>query len=118
MDLLQKIIKPYLRNDLPSLQTGEKVEVVTKIKVFDKDSKEEYKPFSFRGTIISQKRPKKITHSFTVLKESSKLVIRQSFFYHSPLIVKIKKMGMINQKIRRAKLYFLERKLAAKKSGE
>src|SRR5436190_21753961 len=100
MDLIQEITKPYLRSDLPSLRTGEKVEIVTK--VFDKDKKEEYKLSTFKGIIISQKRPKRISYNFTVLKESSKLVIRQTFFYHSPSIVKIKKMGMINQKIRRA----------------
>jgi ribosomal protein L19 len=117
MDLLQEIIKPYLRNDLPPLKTGEKIEVVTKI--FDKNNeKEEYKLSAFRGVIISQKRPKQISYNFAVLKESKKLVVKQTFFYHSPLIASIKKMGVADQKVRRAKLYFLERKLAAKKAGE
>ena|SRR2546423_14132032 len=116
MDLLQEITKAYLRNDLPSLKTGEKVEVVTK--VFDKDDKEKYKSFTFRGVIISKKRPKQISYSFAVLKESKRLVIKQTFFYHSSLIVSIKKTGMTDQKVRRAKLYFLERKLAAKKASE
>lgn len=110
MDLLQEITKPYLRNDLPSLRIGEKVKVI--MKVPDK------RPFSFEGIIISQKRPKQISYNFTVLKESNKLVIKQIFFYHSSLIIDIKKIGMVNQKIRRAKLNFLERNLAAKKAGE
>src|SRR4051812_49614724 len=98
MDLLQEITKPYLRNDLPSLQIGEKIEVITKI--FDKENKEKFRLSSFRGIIISQKRPKQISYNFTVLKESSKLVIKQIFFYHSSLIVDIKKMGMVNRKVK------------------
>src|SRR5437763_10604057 len=116
MDLLQEITKPYLRNDLPSLRTGEEIEVVTK--VFNKDNKKEYKLSAFRGTIISRKRPKQISYNFTVFKESKKLVVEQIFFYHSSLIVSIRKIGMTNKKVRRAKLYFLERKSIAKKTGE
>src|SRR3954452_2845842 len=116
MDLLQEITKPYLRNDLPSLQIGEKIEVITKI--FDKDNKEKFRLSSFKGIIVSQKRPKQISYNFAVLKESNKLTIKQTFFYHFSLIAEIKKLGMINQKVRRAKLSFLERKLAAKKAGE
>lgn len=116
MDLLQEITKPYLRNDLPSLQIGEKIEVITKI--FDKDNKEKFRLSSFKGIIVSRKRPKQISYNFSVLKESNKLTIKQTFFYHSSLIAEIKKLGMVNQKVRRAKLYFLERKLAAKKAGE
>lgn len=119
MDLLQEITKPYLRNDLPSLRTGEEIEVVTKVfNNKDKDNKKEYKLSAFRGIIISQKRPKQISYNFTIFKESKKLVVKQIFFYHSSSIVSIKKIGMTNQKVRRAKLYFLERKSIAKKAGE
>lgn len=110
MDLLQEITKPYLRNDLPPLKIGEKVKVI--MKVSDK------RLSSFEGIIISKKRPKQISYNFTVIKESSKLVIKQIFYYHSSLIVDIKKMGMVNRKVKRAKLNFLERNLAAKKAGE
>jgi len=115
-NLLEKITKSYLRDDLPSLQIGEKVEVVTKIQ--DKENKEKFKLSSFKGIIIAQRRKKQISYNFTVLHESNKLTIKQTFFYHSPLIAEIKKMGKINQKVRRAKLYFLERKLASRKAGE
>lgn len=115
-NLLSQITQPYLRNDLLSLNVGEKVEVITKIQ--DKANKEKYKLSSFKGIIIAQKRKKQISYNFTVLHESNKLTIKQIFFYHSPLIAGIKKLGKINQKVRRAKLYFLERKLAARKAGE
>jgi ribosomal protein L19 len=116
MDLLQEITKPYLRTDLPPLRIGERIEVV--IKIPDKENKEKYKLASFKGIIIAQKRKKQISYNFTVLHESNKLAIKQTFFYHSSLITSIKKIGIINQKVRRAKLYFLERELAAKKAGE
>ena len=112
--LLDQITKPYFRNDLPSLEVGEKVEVIMKIQ-----SQEKHNFSSFKGIIIAQKRKKQISHNFTVLDdESKKLVIKQTFFYHSPLIIKIKKLGRINQKVRQAKLYFYERKLSARKAGE
>jgi len=114
--LLKQITKSYLRDDLPPLQVGEKVEVITKIQ--NKENKEKFKLSSFKGIIIAQRRKKQISYNFTILHESSKLVIKQTFFYHSRLIAEIKKMGKINQKVRRAKLYFLERKLASRKAGE
>lgn len=116
MDLLQTITQPYLRTNLPPLQIGEKVEVLTKI--FDQKEPDKAKLISFAGTIISQKRPKQISYNFTVLKESNKVIIKQTFFYHSPSIAEIKKLGKVNQKVRRAKLYFLARELAAKKAKE
>ncbi|CAJ0824333.1 2821_t:CDS:2 [Entrophospora sp. SA101] len=114
-NLLSQITKSCLRDDLPSLEVGERVEVITKIQ--DKENKEKFKLSSFKGIIIAQRRKKQISYNFTVLHESNKLTIKQIFFYHSPLIAGIKKLGKINQKIRRAKLYFLERKLAARKAG-
>ncbi|CAH1764137.1 9117_t:CDS:2 [Entrophospora sp. SA101] len=91
-NLLSQITKSCLRDDLPSLEVGERVEVITKIQ--DKENKEKFKLSSFKGIIIAQRRKKQISYNFTVLHESK-----------------------INQKIRRAKLYFLERKLAARKAG-
>ncbi|WP_172575225.1 50S ribosomal protein L19 [endosymbiont GvMRE of Glomus versiforme] len=113
--LLDQINQPYLRNDLPSLEIGEKVKVIMGIQ--GKESKEAHMS-SFEGTIIAQKRKKQISYNFTVLHESNKLIVKQVFFYHSPLIVGIKKLGRINQKVRRAKLYYWERKLVARKAGE
>lgn len=111
--LLNQINKSYFRKDLPLLEVGDKIEVISKIL-----KKEKTKFSSFKGIIISQKRKNQISHTFTVLQESNKLIIQQTFFYHSPLIEKIKKTGRINQKIRRAKLYFLARRLAEKKARE
>lgn len=114
MNVIQEITKPYLRNDLAPVKVGEKVEVL--VKIFEKGNKEKYKLASFKGIVISVKRRKQISCVFAVLRESNKVNIKQVFFYHSPLIAKIKKLGQINRKIRRAKLFYLERELNAKKT--
>src|SRR4051812_47506230 len=117
MDTISNISKQYFRTDLPSLQVGDKVEITTKYlnqnqngkEKKDDSAKQKIRLTHFKGIVIAQKNCGQISYNFSVLKESSKLVIRSVFSYHSPLIVSIKKIGKINQKVRRAKLYYLER---------
>ena len=127
MDVLSQINKQYFRADLPSLQVGDKVEITTKH--FSQNEKEnkndpakpKFRLTHFKGTVIAQKNPKQVSHTFSVLKDakgSDKLAITSTFSYHSPFIVSIKKTGKILHKVRRAKLYFLERELAEKKDNE
>ena len=127
MDVLSKISKQYFRTDFPSLQVGDKVEVATKH--FNQNEKENKNDSNkqksrltrFKGAVIAQKNPGQISHTFSVLKESKgsdKLAIRSTFSYHSPFIISIKKTGKILRKVRRAKLYYLERELAKKKDNE
>ncbi|CAJ0845123.1 8018_t:CDS:2 [Entrophospora sp. SA101] len=115
----REINKEYFRTDLPQLEVGDKVEIITKN--FKKSEKDKYRLTHFKGTVIAQKNKQRISYNFSVLKESKgsdKVAIRGIFSYHSPLIMSIKKLGKINQKIRRAKLYYLERELAKKKDNE
>src|SRR6266511_4534013 len=109
MDILQEISQQYFRTDLPPLQIGDKVEITTKN--FNKNEKKKgnkkpkYRLTHFKGTVITQKNPKQISYTFSVLREnkgSDKVAIRSIFSYHSPLLVSIKKLGKINQKVRRA----------------
>lgn len=124
MDTIANLSKQYFRTDLPPLQVGEIIEVTIKNynqnekESTEKETKKKVRLTHFKGVVIAQKNPQQISYTFSVLKESSKLVIRSVFSYHSPLIVSIKKIGHINQKVRRAKLYFLERELAKKKDNE
>src|SRR4051812_19197305 len=119
MNLLQEITKPYLRNDLPSLEVGHKVKVFIG-RLSKSDKKHNF--FSFGGIITREKRKKQINYAFTVINGDGKMVIKQTFFYHSPLIIKIEKLGKVKltkkkqkRKICRANLGFLERELVAKK---
>src|SRR4051812_21761928 len=124
MDTIPSISKQYFRTDLPSLQVGEKIEITTKYfnqnqnEKKDASAKQKVRLTHFKGIVIAQKNRGQISYTFSVLKESSKLMIRSVFSYHSPLIVNIKKIGKINQKVRRAKLYYLERELTKKKDNE
>ncbi|MDR1670185.1 MAG: 50S ribosomal protein L19 [Spiroplasmataceae bacterium] len=125
MNIICDITKQYLRADLPSLEIGDKVEVVTKHinpnEKSKKGEKEKFRLTHFKGTVIAQSNPKQISYTFSVLKDnkgSDKVAIRSIFSYHSPFVISIKKLGKINQKVRRAKLYYLERQLAAKKDNE
>ena len=125
MDTIRDITKQYFRTDLPPLQIGDKVEITTKN--FNKNEKvknneePKHRLTHFKGTVITQKNPGRISYTFSVLKDSKgneKVAIRSIFSYHSPLIVEIKKLGKIREKVRRAKLYYLERELAKKKDNE
>jgi ribosomal protein L19 len=125
MDTTHDIVKQYLRTDLPPLAIGDRVEITTKnFSQNEKNKGEEklkYRLTHFKGTVIAQKNPCQVSYTFSVLKDSKggdKVAIRSVFSYHSPLIISIKKLGKINQKVRRAKLYYLERELAKKKKSE
>ncbi|MCE8164080.1 MAG: 50S ribosomal protein L19 [Candidatus Moeniiplasma glomeromycotorum] len=123
MDTIHNITKQYFRTDLPSLEIGDKIEVIIKNsspseKGKKGEEKEKYRLTHFKGTVIAQKNQGQISYTFSVLKESSKVAIRSIFSYHSPLIVSIKKIGVINQKVQQAKLNHLERELSAKKDNE
>src|SRR3954454_10373244 len=107
MDTLSQISKQYFRTDLPSLQIGDKIEVT--IKHFSQNQKEKNDPTKlktrlthFKGTVIAQKNPGQISHTFSVLKDSKgsdKLAISSVFSYHSPFIINIKKTGKILRKV-------------------
>ena len=108
MNILQEITQQYLRTDLPELQIGDIVEIT--IKNYKQNEKDKFRLTHFKGTVIAQKNKKQISYTFSVLKETNKVKVRSTFLYHSPFLVSIKKLRRINQKVRRAKLYYLERK--------
>ena len=108
MNILQEITQQYLRTDLPELQIGDIVEIT--IKNYKQNEKDKFRLTHFKGTVITQKNKKQISYTFSVLKETNKVKVRSTFLYHSPFLVSIKKLRRINQKVRRAKLYYLERK--------
>src|SRR5205085_12649666 len=102
MNNLEEISKQYFRTDLPSLEIGDKVKVITRSIL--KNEKGEYRLTHSEGIVIAQKNEQQISYNFTVIEEAEKVVIRNVFAYHSPLIVKIQKLGKINQKVWQANL--------------
>ena len=71
MNSLTEITNQYLRSDLPQIQVGDKVEVISKN--FSQNKKDGYRLTHFRGTVIAQKNQKQISYTFAVLKESNKI---------------------------------------------
>jgi ribosomal protein L19 len=115
MNKINKSDKIYVRSDLPLLEIGDRIEVTLKNSVSGKDK---VRLTNFKGIVISQRNKKSPSYTFSVIKESNKVCVKSVFSYHSPLIHSIKKVGKLNQKVRRAKLYYLERSLAEKKDNE
>src|SRR4051812_425883 len=100
MDINRDIVKQYFRTDLPKLHTYDKVEVVTKS--LNKNEKGKHRLIRIEGIVIAQKNQGQISYTFSVLTESSKIAIKNTFYYHSPLIVSIKKIGGVKLKSHRA----------------
>lgn len=125
MDKTSDTTKQYFRTDLPPLQIGDKVEIITKnFNPNEKnkdDGKPKYRLTRFKGIVIAQRNPRQIGYTFSVLKDSKggdKVAVKSIFSYHSPSIVSIKKLGRIGEKVHQAKLYYLEKELAKKKDNE
>jgi ribosomal protein L19 len=108
MNKIDELNKNQLRTDLPPVEIGERVEIIS-----SKDNRTTH----FKGIVIDKKNPSNINYTFHVLKESDRVGVISVFSYHSPFIKSIKKIGKINQKVRRAKLSYLERGLAKKKDN-
>lgn len=103
--------KAYFRTDLPPIKVGDHVEISHK-----EGKLNSKRVLLFKGVVVSQKNVNRIGHTFTVLREFNKVAVSCVFSYNSPLIISIQKTGQM--KVRRSKLYFLERKIAKKKENE
>lgn len=111
--IIEKLNSVSLRDDIQKIEVGDNIEISTKW--FDnKGDSEKFKINIFKGVITSIVRKNSISSAFTVVKESPRIIIKKKFFFNSPLNISIKKIGRIN-KVRRAKLYYYERKLSDKK---
>ena len=107
---LQEIENSGKRVDLPFLEVGDKIELVLKQAFNSKQL------LTFKGIVIGKRNSNKLSYSFTVIRDIPKLVITSVFFFHLSPIISIKKTGE-KIPVRRAKLYYLKRKLTKKKIG-
>lgn len=99
MGAIQEIEKAYLRTDLPTLETGDKVLVKVRIKEGDK---ERVQPFE--GTIIKI-HATGLKGTFTVRKISYGVGVERIFPLHSPALESVAVLS--KGKTRRSKLYYL-----------
>lgn len=106
MKQIDLVESSHLKKDIPKFNTGDTVCVYVKIKEEDK-----VRIQAFEGTVIS-KRGRGMKARFIVRKVSYGEGVERIFLLHSPLIERIEvvKTG----KTRRAKLYYLRKKIGKK----
>jgi large subunit ribosomal protein L19 len=96
----------YIKKDIPAFNSGDVVRVHVQIKEEDK-----VRIQAFEGTVIA-KHGQGIRTTFTVRKISYGEGLERTFLLHSPLIDKIELLR--KGKTRRAKLYYLRKKMGKK----
>ena len=103
MNIIDKLEQSLLRKDLPQITPGDTVKVHVKVKEGEKERIQ-----IFQGIVIGIKGGGMRT-SFTVRKISSGVGVERIFPLNSPTIDKMEVVR--HGKVRRAKLYFLRKKL-------
>ena len=103
MDKIKLVEEKYMKKGLPELNVGDTVKVLTKIPEGDK-----VRLHPFEGVIIAKKGAG-VNANFTVRKVSYGEGIERIFNLYSPVIERIEviKRG----KVRRAKLFYLRKKI-------
>lgn len=106
MKQIELIESAHLKKEVPKFNVGDTVCVYVKIKEEDK-----VRIQAFEGTLI-RKRGRGTKATFTVRKVSYGEGMERTFLLHSPLIDKIEVVR--TGKVRRAKLYYLRKKVGKK----
>ena len=100
MDLVDKITKSQLRNDIPEFEAGDTLRVHVRIREGEKSRIQ-----VFEGVCVGKKNGG-VGETFTVRKMSNGIGVQRTFPMHSPIIdhVEVVRFG----KVRRAKLTYLK----------
>ncbi|MCS6830311.1 MAG: 50S ribosomal protein L19 [Armatimonadota bacterium] len=101
--ILAEITRDHLRTDLPEFGPGDTVRVHAKVIEGNKERIQ-----VFEGVVIARKHGG-INETFTVRKISHGVGVERVFMLHSPRIDKIEVVR--RGKVRRAKLYYLRKKV-------
>jgi len=109
--LLDAVESKSLKKNIPHFEIGDTVDVRCKIKEGDKERIQ-----IFTGTVIAR-RGRGINETFTVRRIVGNEGVERIFPIHSPNVIDVRPIR--SGKARRAKLYFLRRKIGRKsKIGE
>ena len=100
MNVLDEIVKPQIRTDLPEFQVGDTIKVGVKIIEGKRERIQ-----AFEGTVVAR-RGSSVSETFTVRKISSGVGVERTFPIHSPKVAGITVVR--KGKVRRAKLGFLK----------
>lgn len=100
LDLVDRITKEQMRDDIPAFGPGDDVKVFVRIKEGEKSRIQVYE-----GVVVG-KQNGGIGETFTVRKMSSGVGVQRTFPIHSPILdhVEVVRKG----KVRRAKLNYLK----------
>jgi len=106
--LLEKFNKSQTKEDVSDFRPGDTIRVHQQIKEADKERIQ-----VFEGTVIARKGKSGPSATFTVRKISGGIGVEKVFPLHLPSIRKIEvtRIG----KVRRAKLYYLRKRLGRKR---
>jgi large subunit ribosomal protein L19 len=108
MDKIKLVEEKYLKQDTPQFNVGDTVRVEVKIVEGEKTRLQ-----AFEGIVI-RKKGSGVSSTFTLRRVSYGEGVERTFPLHSPLIEKISVLR--TGRVRRAKLYYL-RKRVGKKVG-
>ena len=100
LDLIDKITKNQIRDDIPAFRPGDTLKVFVRIREGEKSRIQ-----LFEGVVVSKKSGG-ISETFTVRKMSNGVGVQRTFPINSPIIdhVEVIRRG----KVRRAKLTYLK----------
>ena len=100
MDLVDKITKSQLRNDIPEFEAGDTLRVHVRIREGEKSRIQ-----VFEGVCVGKKNGG-VGETFTVRKLSSGVGVQRTFPLHSPILDKVEVVR--KGRVRRAKLTYLK----------
>ena len=103
IELINKVTKKQLRDDIPDFRTGDTINVHVKIKEGSKERIQQ-----FQGVVIKVQNSG-VSQSFTVRKIASGVGVERTFPFNSPVVAQVDlvKTG----KVRQSRIYYMrERK--------
>ena len=103
MTIIENIERKQLRDDIPQFKAGDTVKVHFKVIEGSRQRTQVY-----QGTVI-KRQGSGVRETFTVRKQSFGVGVERTFPLHSPKIEKIE-LTMVGD-VRRAKLYYLRKKI-------
>jgi len=102
MNVVDMIVKDYMKADVPEFKVGDTVKVHVKIKEGNRERIQ-----IFEGFVLKRQNGG-IGETFTVRKISSGVGVEKTFPIHSPLVEKIEVVK--HGKVRRARLHYMRQR--------
>lgn len=98
------------KKEIPDIRPGDVVKV--QLRLEEKTKRGAERTQIFEGLVIAKKHGKGISATFTVRKISGGIGVERIFPLHSPSIIKIELVK--RSKVRRAKLYYMRKRIGKK----